>query len=192
LRAGVQISDADRAAEQLVERTGPERPAAHHERSAHWQRDQDVGGPGDRVISRRAVLRGISLVVGILARPLAARAQEPGRTYRLGALFASPRDAPQHVALWRGDRHGSGQVWRRRVSQLAAAILGNPTRWRRESVGGKARWWGWRGVGRTRLIRSEGFPQVGKAGSQMVGLVARGQHSRDKGRHPARLSSHSR
>jgi len=58
-----------------------------------------VGGPSDRVISRRAVLRGISLVVGILARPLAARAQEPGRTYRLGALFAGPRDAPQHVAL---------------------------------------------------------------------------------------------
>ena len=51
------------------------------------------------MISRRAVLRGISLVVGILARPLAARAQEPGRTYRLGALFASPHDAPHHVAL---------------------------------------------------------------------------------------------
>src|SRR5262245_24018354 len=32
--------------------------------------------------------------------PLAARAQEPGRTYRLGALSPSPRSAPQMVALF--------------------------------------------------------------------------------------------
>lgn len=60
----------------------------------------DVGNTGDRVISRRAVLRSISLVLGGLAGPLAARAQEPGRTYRLGALYSGPRDAPHHVAFF--------------------------------------------------------------------------------------------
>jgi ABC-type uncharacterized transport system substrate-binding protein len=59
-----------------------------------------VAGAGDRVISRRAVLHGISLVLGMLTRPLAARAQEPGRTYRLGTLYASPRAAPHHVAFF--------------------------------------------------------------------------------------------
>jgi putative ABC transport system substrate-binding protein len=34
------------------------------------------------------------------AWPLAARAQEPGRTYRLGGLFPSPREAPQNVAMF--------------------------------------------------------------------------------------------
>ncbi len=32
--------------------------------------------------------------------PLCAEAQEPGRTYRLGGLFPSPRDAPQIVAMF--------------------------------------------------------------------------------------------
>jgi putative tryptophan/tyrosine transport system substrate-binding protein len=32
--------------------------------------------------------------------PLAAGAQEPGRTYRVGGLHASPRDAPHHLALF--------------------------------------------------------------------------------------------
>jgi putative ABC transport system substrate-binding protein len=32
--------------------------------------------------------------------PLAASAQEPGRTYRLGGLTPSPREAPQNVALF--------------------------------------------------------------------------------------------
>ena len=56
------------------------------------------------MISRRAVLRGMLLVVGIPPGPFAARAQEPGRTYRLGALFAGPRDAPHQVALVDGLR----------------------------------------------------------------------------------------
>jgi ABC-type uncharacterized transport system substrate-binding protein len=34
------------------------------------------------------------------AWPLAARAQEPGRIYRLGCLTASPRDAPHFLALF--------------------------------------------------------------------------------------------
>jgi len=34
------------------------------------------------------------------AWPLAARAQEPGRIYRLGCLLASPRDALHHLALF--------------------------------------------------------------------------------------------
>jgi putative tryptophan/tyrosine transport system substrate-binding protein len=29
--------------------------------------------------------------------PLAVRAQEPGRIYRIGALHQSPRNAPHHV-----------------------------------------------------------------------------------------------
>src|SRR5262245_5324357 len=35
-----------------------------------------------------------------VAWPLTARAQEPGRTYRVGCLHASPRDAPHHLALF--------------------------------------------------------------------------------------------
>ena len=34
------------------------------------------------------------------AWPLDLRAQEPGRTYRLGGLTPSPRDAPHYVALF--------------------------------------------------------------------------------------------
>jgi len=52
------------------------------------------------MIARRAVLRDISLVLGILAGPFTAGAQEPGRIYRLGTLYASPRDAPHHVAFF--------------------------------------------------------------------------------------------
>jgi putative ABC transport system substrate-binding protein len=37
---------------------------------------------------------------GLLAAPLAAGAQEPGRLHRLGALYASRRDAPHHVAFF--------------------------------------------------------------------------------------------
>ena len=35
-----------------------------------------------------------------VAWPFAAMAQEPGRTYRLGCLVASPRDAPRYVAIF--------------------------------------------------------------------------------------------
>jgi putative tryptophan/tyrosine transport system substrate-binding protein len=34
------------------------------------------------------------------AWPLVARAQEPGRIYRVGGLHSSPRDAPHHLALF--------------------------------------------------------------------------------------------
>jgi len=43
----------------------------------------------------------ITLIGGAAAAwPLVAWGQEPGRIYRLGALFASARDAPQHVAFF--------------------------------------------------------------------------------------------
>ena len=40
-----------------------------------------------------------SIVGAAIAGPLAAQAQEPGRTYHLGNLVAAPRDAPHHIAL---------------------------------------------------------------------------------------------
>lgn len=44
----------------------------------------------------------ITLLGSATARPLVASAQEPGRTYRLGALYPSPREAPQVVAMFDG------------------------------------------------------------------------------------------
>jgi putative tryptophan/tyrosine transport system substrate-binding protein len=52
------------------------------------------------MIVRRTVLRGVSLALGSLAGLPVARAQELGRTYRIGALYASGRDAPHHVAFF--------------------------------------------------------------------------------------------
>jgi hypothetical protein len=52
------------------------------------------------MISRRAVLRCFSLALAGLSELPVARAQQSGRTYRVGALFASRSDAPQHVAFF--------------------------------------------------------------------------------------------
>src|SRR5262245_26153810 len=52
--------------------------------------------------------RDLIVLVGFgVAWPLAARAQEPGRTYRLGSLFRAPRSEPNISAFFEGMRqHG--------------------------------------------------------------------------------------
>jgi len=42
----------------------------------------------------------LTMAGGLLAAPLGGRAQEPGRTYRLGWLSSNPREAPQFVAFF--------------------------------------------------------------------------------------------
>jgi putative tryptophan/tyrosine transport system substrate-binding protein len=42
----------------------------------------------------------IALLGASVARPLAALAQEPGRTYRVGGLSSGPRNSPVHVAMF--------------------------------------------------------------------------------------------
>ena len=48
----------------------------------------------------------IALTGASVAWPLAAMAQEPGRTYHLGVLSTVPRDAPVHIAFFDGLRRG--------------------------------------------------------------------------------------
>ena len=46
----------------------------------------------------------IALMGASVTWPFAAMAQEPGRTYRLGNLFASPRSSPNQAAFFDGLR----------------------------------------------------------------------------------------
>jgi putative ABC transport system substrate-binding protein len=54
-------------------------------------------GHGIRRMKRRDF---ITLLGGTAAWPLTARAQEPGRTYRIGFLIPSPRDSAPALALF--------------------------------------------------------------------------------------------
>jgi putative ABC transport system substrate-binding protein len=42
----------------------------------------------------------LCMLGGVAAWPLTARAQEPGRSYRIGGLHQSPRNAAHHVAFF--------------------------------------------------------------------------------------------
>ena len=42
----------------------------------------------------------IGLLGGTAVWPFRARAQEPGRAYRLGSLHQAPRNAPNHLAFF--------------------------------------------------------------------------------------------
>ena len=42
----------------------------------------------------------IALMGASVAWPVAAMAQEPGRTYRVGGLSSGPRNSPVHVAMF--------------------------------------------------------------------------------------------
>ena len=44
------------------------------------------------------------LVTGTLLSPVTSRAQEPGRIYRVGSLFHTPRSNPNLAALFEGLR----------------------------------------------------------------------------------------
>src|SRR5215475_14415321 len=62
------------------------------------------------------------------AWPLAAHGQEPGRIYRLGCLFTSPRDAPHYLALFDelrrlGFIEGQNLVIDRAAARMSAADL---------------------------------------------------------------------
>jgi putative ABC transport system substrate-binding protein len=54
-----------------------------------------AGGPGDRVVDRRAFLA--TLIGSLLAAPLAAGAQQAGRVWRIGYLSADDPSAASHL-----------------------------------------------------------------------------------------------
>jgi putative ABC transport system substrate-binding protein len=70
----------------------------------------------------------IKLIGGAIAWPLAARAQQPGRSYRIGGLSIQPRTAPHYVAMFEELRHAgfiegrnlvvAGRGWEYRPEQF--------------------------------------------------------------------------
>jgi len=50
-------------------------------------------------VTRRELMLAL-LGNGVLGAPLQAPGQQPGRTYRIGGLYSSQRQAPQHIAMF--------------------------------------------------------------------------------------------
>jgi putative ABC transport system substrate-binding protein len=50
-------------------------------------------------VNRRELLFSFSCIAALWSRAVPAWAQQPDRVYRIGSLFAAPRDAPHHLAL---------------------------------------------------------------------------------------------
>src|SRR5262249_39378891 len=88
---------AGRAAEQVR--------AGHQPQDRQGARPDDsalaacTGGSGDRVVQRRAFI-GV-LTSGLLAAPLAAEAQEPGKVPRIGVLGTNPPGASNSFPSFR-------------------------------------------------------------------------------------------
>src|SRR5262249_40145036 len=82
---------------------GPSEPALEDRQGARPGRATHLAGErrrDDRMTAKLKRREFISLLGGAAAWPVLARGQEAGRIYRLGCLFASPRDAPHYVALF--------------------------------------------------------------------------------------------
>ena len=80
----------------------------------------------------------VALVGGAAVWPLAASAQEPGRTYRLGGVAVGPRTAPYFVSMQKRcqgvescnrDLGGEHHLERNGIRALTLAVIVPPVPW---------------------------------------------------------------